>query len=60
MSELHALPEGWEWKTINDLSATISSGFACSKKHEVSQGHVHLRTHNISTNGKINLQKIIK
>ena len=59
MSELYALPEGWEWKELNNLVVSINSGFACSKKHEVAQGYIHLRTHNISTNGKINLDHTV-
>lgn len=52
--------KGWEEKTIGDIAIQIKSGFACGKQNEVSDGIVHLRTHNISLNGQLNLDKIVK
>ncbi|MCF7976961.1 MAG: restriction endonuclease subunit S, partial [Chromatiaceae bacterium] len=54
------VPEGWESRTIESISASISSGFACSKTHQVENGHVHLRTHNISTLGTLNFDLLVR
>lgn len=51
---------GWEEKTIEEIVLQIKSGFACGKQNEVSDGVVHLRTHNISLDGEINLDKIVR
>jgi len=52
--------KGWVEKRIDDISLQVKSGFACGKQNEVNDGIVHLRTHNISLSGDINLDKIIK
>jgi type I restriction enzyme S subunit len=52
--------DGWEEKKFGELFKDISSGFACSKRFEKDGGYVHLRTHNISTNGVLNFDKIIE
>jgi len=54
------VPDGWERRTIESISASISSGFACSKSHQVANGHVHLRTHNISTLGTLNFDLLVR
>ena len=54
------MPDGWERRTIASISASISSGFACSKSHQVEGGHVHLRTHNISTLGTLNFDLLVR
>lgn len=54
------VPEGWESRTFESLSASISSGFACSRSHQVENGHVHLRTHNISTLGTLNFDLLVR
>ena len=54
------VPEGWESRTIESISASISSGFACSRSHQVENGHVHLRTHNISTRGTLNFDLLVR
>ena len=59
MGELYVLPEGWMLKTLSSVSKSINSGFACSKKYEVDDGYIHLRTHNISSNGSLNLDKVV-
>lgn len=46
--------------SISELASGIQSGFACGKQNEVSEGVVHLRTHNIDLNGELNLEKIVK
>ncbi|HKR65953.1 MAG TPA: restriction endonuclease subunit S [Thermoanaerobaculia bacterium] len=50
----------WQQRTIGDLAASITPGFACSKSHQVTNGHVHLRTHNISTRGSLNFDLLVK
>ncbi len=54
------VPEGWESRTIESISASISSGFACSRSHQVENAHVHLRTHNISTLGALNFDLLVR
>ena len=52
--------EGWSEKKLGEVFKDISSGFACSKRFEKDGGYVHLRTHNISTQGVLNFDKIIQ
>jgi type I restriction enzyme S subunit len=54
------LPSGWERRTMESIAASISSGFACSRSHQVEGGHVHLRTHNISTLGRLNFDLLVR
>ncbi len=54
------VPVGWERRTMESISASISSGFACSRSHQVENGHVHLRTHNISTLGTLNFDLLVR
>ena len=54
------VPDGWERRTIESISTSISSGFACSRSHQVENGHVHLRTHNISTLGTLNFDLLVR
>ncbi len=54
------LPDGWEKRTIESIATSISSGFACSRSHQVEGGHVHLRTHNISTLGTLNFDLLVR
>ena len=54
------VPEGWVICTFESISASISSGFACSRNHQVANGHVHLRTHNISTLGTLNFDLLVR
>ena len=54
------VPDGWESRTIESISASISSGFACSRSHQVENGHVHLRTHNISTLGTLSFDLLVR
>lgn len=53
--ENYKLPESWEWKNLGDIANLIQNGFAASKNNEIPSGYVHLRTHNISTDGNLNL-----
>ena len=54
------IPSGWECRTVESISSSIAPGFACSKTHQVERGHVHLRTHNISTLGTLNFDLLIR
>jgi len=54
------LPDGWEYKKLREVVMKAQSGFACNQKFETTEGVVHLRTHNISTNGKLNFDKLVK
>lgn len=58
--ENYQLPQGWEWKNLGDISNLIQNGFAASKNNEIPSGYVHLRTHNISTDGNLNFDTLIK
>ncbi|AUB80282.1 restriction endonuclease subunit S [Candidatus Thiodictyon syntrophicum] len=53
-------PNGWERRTIESICESISSGFACSRSHQKPNGHVHLRTHNISTLGTLNFNLLVR
>jgi type I restriction enzyme S subunit len=50
----------WESRSIESICSEITPGFACSKKEQASNGHVHLRTHNISTIGSLNRDLMIR
>lgn len=54
------IPEGWQIRTIESVAISIGPGFACSKSKQVEDGHVHLRTHNISTLGTLNFDLLIR
>lgn len=58
--EIYKLPQGWEWKSLEEISNLIQNGFAASKNNEIPSGYVHLRTHNISTDGNLNFDTLIK
>lgn len=51
---------GWTMRTIDEISRSITPGFACSKSHQIDDGHVHLRTHNISPLGTLNFDLLIR
>ena len=62
-TELHKIFEegkkkSWEEKELGEIANEINSGFACGKQNEVVNGVVHLRTHNINTEGNLNFDKI--
>ena len=57
---LNKLPKGWINVQVKDVTKSLSSGFACNKSFETTDGYVHLRTHNISTSGCLNFDQIIK
>lgn len=52
----------FETKTskIKDVLSEINSGFACNKSNELPDGHVHLRTHNIDTEGNLNFDLMVR
>lgn len=62
LHEIFSQSESKEWgeKTIEELALEIKSGFACSKSNEISDGVVHLRTHNVDLSGELNLDKIVR
>ncbi len=51
---------GWERRTIESICSLITPGFACSRNHQIEGGHVHLRTHNISTLGALNFDLLVR
>ncbi len=55
----NGVPSGWENRTIESICSSMTPGFACSKTHQVEGGHVHLRTHNISTLGTLNFDLMV-
>ncbi|WP_370215331.1 restriction endonuclease subunit S [Idiomarina sp.] len=57
---LNQLPKGWINVQVKDVTKSLSSGFACNKSFETTDGYVHLRTHNISTSGCLNFDQMIK
>lgn len=50
----------WEQRTIESICSSLTPGFACSRSHQVEDGHVHLRTHNISTLGTLNFDLLVR
>jgi type I restriction enzyme S subunit len=54
------VPEGWEKRTIESICSSLTPGFACSRTHQMDGGHVHLRTHNISTLGTLNFDLLVR
>src|SRR5207245_1144368 len=52
--------EQWRETTVDNAALYIQPGFACAKKNQTPDGHVHLRTHNISTNGRLNFDLLVK
>ena len=53
------LPSGWQILTIVDIAEVLQPGFACSKAHQKPNGYVHLRTHNVGTDGRLNFDTIV-
>jgi type I restriction enzyme S subunit len=51
---------GWIAKPIEEIATSITPGFACSRDHKDDDGHVHLRTHNISTEGRMNFDLLVR
>ena len=50
----------WIQKSIGEISSLLKPGFACGKSNVVEGGYIHLRTHNIDTNGKLNFDLLIE
>lgn len=50
----------WSHQRVDELATEMSPGFACSKKNEDPEGYVHLRTHNVGRDGRLNQDLIIK
>lgn len=62
LHEIISTTEAKEWgeKSLGDIALGVKSGFACGKYNEVSDGVVHLRTHNVDLSGELNLDKIVR
>ena len=52
------LPEGWEWKTVGEISESINPGFPSGKHNQENIGVPHIRPMNISRNGEIDLSQV--
>lgn len=50
----------WKWCKLEEVVALIESGFACNKKNEKIDGYVHLRTNNISADGRLDLTSVFR
>jgi type I restriction enzyme, S subunit len=57
---LDAPASKWHPSTVGEVAAEIVPGMACSKSHQTPKGHVHLRTHNVATNGRLNFDLVIR
>ena len=52
-------PKTWQIKKLGEVILDSKSGFACSKKNEVSSGIVLLRTNHIGLDGNLDLIKLV-
>jgi type I restriction enzyme S subunit len=52
--------EAWRTKALGEIATEITPGFACAKSHQMENGFVHLRTHNVSANGRLNSDLLIR
>src|SRR5215471_4688488 len=52
--------QSWHQTSIGEIAEEIIPGFACSKRNEEPDGHVHLRTHNVGKNGRLNFDLLVK
>ena len=52
MNELYELPDGWEWKTINDVCDKITDGAHKSPK-TIEKGRPYITVRDIDNNGNI-------
>ncbi|HXF48463.1 MAG TPA: restriction endonuclease subunit S [Verrucomicrobiae bacterium] len=50
----------WPTKKLGEIAKEIRSGFACAKTKRVEDGVIHLRTNNISLDGRLDLSTITK
>ena len=50
----------WEDSSVGEIAENISPGFACSRRFQKEDGYVHLRTHNVSVNGRLNFDLIVR
>ena len=57
MSELHELPDGWEWKRLRDITK-LQNGFAFKSKLFVDSGLPIIRIKNIK-NEKVSLNDVV-
>ena len=52
MSELYELPEGWEWKSLNDVCEKITDGAHKSPK-TIEKGYPYITVKDVDSNGRI-------
>ncbi len=52
MSELYALPEGWEWKSLNEVCTKITDGAHKSPK-TIENGYPYITVKDVDSNGRI-------
>jgi type I restriction enzyme S subunit len=50
----------WEREAVEDVSEILRPGFSCNRSNVTPDGHVHLRTHNVVTDGRMNLDLIVR
>ena len=58
LTEIGEIPEGWEVVKLKEVISDIKTGFASGRRDE--EGIVQLRMNNISTEGKIVLNHLLK
>ncbi len=52
MSELYKLPEGWEWKSLNEVCTKITDGAHKSPK-TIENGYPYITVKDVDSNGRI-------
>ncbi len=52
MSELYELPEGWEWKSLNDVCEKITDGAHKSPK-TIEKGYPYITVRDVDSSGRI-------
>jgi type I restriction enzyme S subunit len=50
----------WHTTTVGEVATEIKPGLACAKSHQQADGCVHLRTHNVATNGRMNFDLLVR
>ena len=55
MSELYTLPDGWEWKTINDVCNKVTDGAHKSPK-TIESGKPYITVKDVNDDGFINFK----